>query len=148
MKKLITFCIFTIVLGACDQSPKPISYGNEACSHCKMQIMDNRFGAQVVTSKGKAIKFDAIECMINYTKGNEINGSKLYVTDYANPGSFIEAKTAHFLKSHKIPSPMGENLSAYSNLSDAKNAQQMYSGNLFLINELKYELGNVHSMTR
>ena len=45
----------------------------------------------------------------------------MYVSDYANPGSLISARSAFYLKGDGIQSPMGANLSAFSSKEEAEN---------------------------
>lgn len=90
--------------------------------------MDKKFGAEIMTKKGKAIKFDALECMVNYHLENKINESeveKYYCADYSEPGKLFDAKEMTYLVSPKIKSPMGENVSAYS----GKESAEVYSKN-------------------
>lgn len=79
-----------------------------------MIISDPRFGAELVTSKGKIFKFDSVECLLNEVgeKGEE-HYAHILVTDFTQPEKFIEATSAAYLISDRISSPMGANLSAY-----------------------------------
>lgn len=100
----------------CNNDPKPISYGVDACDFCRMTIVDKQHAAQLVTVKGKNYKYDAIECMINdINKWKRPPVETHLVADYSNPGSMTDAFTSSYLISEKIPSPMGANLSAFSN---------------------------------
>ena len=63
----------SLVLGAilvlfqqCTQEPEPLVYGKDVCQFCKMTLMDHKFGAELVTNKGKVYKFDDINCMLNF----------------------------------------------------------------------------------
>ena len=56
---ILLFC------SSCTIEPQPITYGLEACSSCKMTIVDPRFASEIVTRKGKVFKYDAIECMLH-----------------------------------------------------------------------------------
>ena len=38
---------------SCSAGPEPIRYGQDNCHHCKMTLTDKRFGAEIVTQKGK-----------------------------------------------------------------------------------------------
>ena len=73
-KMNIIFITF-IFLFSCSKDSEPINYGTDQCDHCRMTIMDKKFGAEILTKKGKAVKFDALECMINYLLENNINES-------------------------------------------------------------------------
>ncbi|MGB5462039.1 MAG: nitrous oxide reductase accessory protein NosL, partial [Aureibaculum sp.] len=100
----------------------------DACHFCKMTIVEETHAAQIVTKKGKAFKYDAIECLLNDLENHEKEDIALYlVTDYLTPQKLIDAKTATFLISKSIQSPMGANLSAFENRNEieeyAKNEE-------------------------
>jgi len=142
IKKLnIALIALTIVTAwSCSVEPQPINYGTDACEFCKMTIVENRWAAEIVTSKGKAYKYDAIECMMNYMNRNDINSNEmalLLVDDYSNPGDLIDARNATYIKSEAIPSPMGAFLSAFSKADDAKLTVEEKGGEVFDFNALK-----------
>ncbi len=117
---------------SCKVSPEPIAYGIEGCRFCSMTIVDQQHAAQIVTQKGKAYKFDASECMLNYLQEMETGPIALYlVNDYNNPGALIDATKATYLISQGIPSPMGEFLTAFSTKEEAENAQEGNTGELY-----------------
>lgn len=132
MKTLILYMIgFTVVLSSCSMEPERINYGKEACHFCSMTIVDNQHAAELVTTKGKSYKFDAIECMINYINRNDVDASVYLVCDYANPGTLIPANSATFLISKEISSPMGAFLSGFSSNEEALNTQKNKTGDLY-----------------
>ena len=84
-----------------------------------MTIVDPKHAAQIVTTKGKAFKYDAIECMLNHLKAWDQAPVELYlVSDYSDSHKLIDAHVAHYLISEDISSPMGANLSAFGNLEE------------------------------
>ncbi|MCE7992110.1 MAG: hypothetical protein HEP71_09020 [Roseivirga sp.] len=108
--------LFSLVLifTSCEVGPKEIHYGADACHYCKMTIVDTQHAAQLVTEKGKAFKYDAIECMLNHKANWDQAAIKFHlVADYNNPKVLIDATQAHYLVSESIPSPMGAFLSAF-----------------------------------
>lgn len=121
-----------ILLIACSQEPAEIHYGSDECAHCKMMITDSQFASQIVTDKGKAVKFDAIECMAAYHRNHseELEGAKLWVSNYNNPGQWLPARNAQFVKSEVINSPMGESLLAFPSKDIANNHLQDKPGKL------------------
>lgn len=122
MKKVSILLFFSLVLVfiSCSIEPSKIVYGQDACHFCKMTIVEETHAAQIVTKKGKAFKYDAIECLLNDFENHEKEDIALYlVTDYLTPQKLIDAKTATFLISKSIQSPMGANLSAFENKNDA-----------------------------
>ena len=123
MKKvpILLFVSLMLVFISCSIEPSKIVYGQDACHFCKMTIVEETHAAQIVTKKGKAFKYDAIECLLNDLENHEQEDIALYlVTDYLTPQKLIDAKTATFLISKSIQSPMGANLSAFENRNDAE----------------------------
>lgn len=104
-----------------------------------MTIMDNRFGAELISVKGKIYKFDATECMINFVKQDNIAKDEVkhyLVIDASKPGKLIDATTAYYLISENFPSPMGANLSSFENKNDADEYYKKFSGALKSWNEI------------
>ena len=142
IKKINTVLVaLTIVISwSCSVEPQPINYGSDACEFCKMTIVENRWAAEIVTDKGKAYKYDAIECMMNYMNRNEISSdglALLLVDDYSQPGVLIDATKATYIRSEAIPSPMGAFLSAFNNKDAAEKTVAEKGGEVFDFNELK-----------
>ncbi|MDT7827463.1 nitrous oxide reductase accessory protein NosL [Pricia sp. S334] len=139
MKKCISFLsILLLVLASCKVEPEPIAYGSDVCHYCSMTIVDRQHAAQYVTEKGRAYKFDAIECMLNDLKNTGYDEiGLLLVNDFSHPGELIDATQATYLISANISSPMGENLSAFSSEKAAAMVQSEQSGELFTWLELK-----------
>lgn len=139
LKSLSTYVILfmgLLVMG-CSIGPEPIAYGSDGCHFCSMTIVDRQHAAQIVTKKGKAFKFDAVECMVNHLKDIDISSVKLFlVNDYLAPGELIDAKKATFLISKDIPSPMGEYLSAFQSRNNAENIEAENNGKLYSWEEL------------
>ena len=137
-KNLIQRYVFSILLVislihfSCSIKPQEIEYGIDNCIFCDMTIIDNKHSAEVVTSKGKVFKFDAIECMIRYTLKND-NSDYAYqlIADFSNPGQLVDAPTSSYLISENIPSPMGSYLSGFSSNESAKTVQQLNSGTIY-----------------
>ncbi|MBI5326548.1 MAG: nitrous oxide reductase accessory protein NosL [Ignavibacteriae bacterium] len=136
---IILFLISIINIG-CSRSPEPIEYGKDNCSYCKMSIVEKQFGTELITKKGKINKFDSIECLAAFLESGGINiGDVLscWVTDYYHPGNFINADESFYLHSDNLRSPMGEFLSGYSNINDAKRSMNQYGGNIMKWEEVK-----------
>lgn len=122
---------------SCKVAPQPIQYGTEACDYCSMTIVDEQHAAQVVTKKGRAAKFDAIECMVNYLSDTEMSEIGLFlITDFAHPGELIDATEATYLISPEIPSPMGADLSGFSERNEAASMARDHNGEIFTWSEL------------
>ena len=145
MKKLLSLGIICLLLSvtSCEIKPAPINFGSDSCHFCKMTIVDRQHAAQYVTKKGKQFKFDAVECMLNDLSENGIDHlGLLLVSDYVHPGEMTDATQATYLISEGIKSPMGANLSSFSNKSDAESSLEIHGGKLFLWKEMliKYQV--------
>lgn len=118
--------LILLLLTACSVEPEPIAYGTDSCHYCKMSIVDQKYGAEIVTTKGRYMKFDAIECMVNFIHSdfNMEDGKYFMVTHYTNPGELQQAGESVFLKSEQFNSPMGANLTAFSDAAKAKEATE------------------------
>lgn len=131
--------MLVIMLISCSADPEPINYGTDQCDLCRMTIMDNKFGAEIVTKKGRIYKFDAAECLVRFQKDGKVKNEEILnrlVTDASKPGQFTDAENAVFLISENFPSPMGANLSAYGSKADAEKFQKDFSGELMMWNDI------------
>ncbi len=127
-----------LVLSACAVEPIPIEYGKDACTFCKMNIVDQQHAAEIVTKKGKAFKYDCIECMLNDLKAkNEAEIELFLVNTYDSPKSLSDALKSTFLISEGISSPMGENLTAFKDIATAKSTKDEKGGELYDWRQLK-----------
>ena len=131
MKRNILFLFIITFLIGCSKEPVPIHFGEDGCSYCRMIISDQRFGGELLTSKGKAYKFDSIECMTAYIIKEKKGSEKLYslwTIDFNNPETFVDATQAWYLHSEELKSPMGANLSSFKNNTEVKTVQNIYNG--------------------
>ncbi len=116
--KYVSIFLTVIVLGCGEVRPEPLTVGEVKCSHCSMSIVDMRFHTQLITYKGKRYHFDAIECMEQFQKQNNIKIEKVWVTNYLNTKEFISKDEAITIHSDKIRSPMGAGLAAFKTHDD------------------------------
>ncbi|HWA05217.1 MAG TPA: nitrous oxide reductase accessory protein NosL [Ignavibacteria bacterium] len=146
----VIFVLLLAVMGftnsACSTDPEEINFGVDQCSLCRMNISEHRFGAEIVTKKGKIFKYDAAECMFNALSLGNVNyndAAGFYVVDASNPKKLIDGVTASYLISEKLPSPMGANLSAYGKKEDAETNRKQYGGDLKTWEDLlvKFKVG-------
>ena len=103
------------------RGPEPIAYGSDACAYCRMQIVDPRFGAELVTTKGRAVEFDSIECLVAYYKqaAGAHDVASVWVSDFRHPGTLIDATRARFVDLGPGKAPMGRGWAAIADSTDA-----------------------------
>lgn len=133
MKRYLSILLLLGLL-ACQADPRPIELGKDACHHCKMTLMDPKFGAELVTEKGKIFIFDDVNCMLQYMdseEGKEQVYKHVLVLDYLNPGVLLDVNYAHFLKSEEIQTPMASNVVAFPNYDLLKDFKAK-SGGVYL----------------
>lgn len=114
--KMISLLIISLLFLSCSNDPQPLQYGKDACYTCKMTLMDKKFGAELVTAKGKIYKFDDVNCMVNFINSDYLAGETLVhklIVDYSQPEKLIPAEEAFYLKSDEIRSPMASQVAAF-----------------------------------
>ena len=135
--------IFGVLATACTPTAEPVNFGQDACTHCKMTIVDEQFAAEVVTRKGKVFKFDAIECMLEFLKIKQSDQMALtLVRDYENPHEWQDATHCNYLISKEVPSPMGVGLSAWLSKENAEAMQAAKGGKIYKWQELNQHFSN------
>jgi copper chaperone NosL len=107
-----------IVFISCSVEPQPLQFGVDACYTCKMTLMDEKFGAEIVTKKGKVYKFDDVNCMLGFYHSEYEPSQELahvLVVNFAKPAQLIDATNSWYLKSDSIRSPMASGIAAFAN---------------------------------
>ena len=118
----VLFLLLSFSAFACSNAKaEPIKLNVDNCDFCKMSIADGKYGAEVITQKGRVFKFDDIMCLINYCKENsKTKMEAFYVIDYNQNNVLIPAETAFYSKGGDIHSPMHGGIIAFSNEKDSK----------------------------
>lgn len=138
IKLMVSAVVLVFFATACSQEPVEIHYASDECAHCKMMITNKQFASQLITEKGKAYKFDAIECMAVYHRENkdDLSGSRLWASNYNEPGTWLDAFEAQYVKSEVINSPMGESLLAFPSKEAAEEHVEDKPGRMLLWDEV------------
>jgi len=116
MRELLIILVAAMTYG-CTVEPEPLVYGTDVCHTCKMTLMDDKFGAEIVTKKGKVYKFDDVNCMLGFYHSDfeeQGNIAHLLVVNFAQPTKLIDATNSWYLKSELIRSPMASGIAAFA----------------------------------
>lgn len=127
----ITAMISLMLLNGCSAGPESLKIGKDNCSFCKMTISDNRYGAEIITPKGKIYKFDDIHCLQAFIQSKTVgkkDQDKLYFTDFMGEHTLIKAENALLLQSDSFRGPMNGNIAAFSNADSLKKMEQQFKG--------------------
>ncbi|MDN3688734.1 nitrous oxide reductase accessory protein NosL [Cyclobacterium jeungdonense] len=109
-----------LLIQSCSVSPEPIKFGEDHCAHCKMKIMDPRFGGELVTTKGRIYKFDAVECLVPYLQEHaSMEFGYTLAIAYDEPKKLVDVRELHFETDSSYRSPMGGNLAAFRQSQNA-----------------------------
>ncbi len=110
--------LFLIPFASCSSGPQPIKPGQDGCASCKMTISDVKFGAEIITQKGKAFKFDDVHCMLAFIREEKMSFGdirEVYFTNFDDPHQLIPSAKALLIHSEELRSPMGGNIAAFDN---------------------------------
>ena len=129
----------SILFTSCNSSPTPIELGKDNCSYCKMPFSDARFGAELITSKGKIYKFDDAHCLFSFLHENDnanAKNARIYFVDFSGKHEFMPAEKAVYLKSDALRTPMNGNVAAFKSEDNLQAAVQKFPGVVLNWNEL------------
>ena len=132
-----------LTLAACKVEPEPLRFGKDGCYTCKMTLMDNKFGAEVLTSKGKIYKFDDVNCLLTFYNSGQVSTEdmkEILIVDFSKPEKLIDARNALYVKSQSIKSPMAGNVAAFESNEDLKKMNAGWKGILLTWGELQTQL--------
>lgn len=127
---LFLVMVSLLVLSSCSRNPQSIRLGKDSCYYCKMTISDPRFGAELVTAKGKTYKFDDAHCLLTFLSEGSVAKKEItaiYFVDFNDHHGWINASQAFFLQGGSFQSPMNGNLAAFSVEDSMKKAETQFN---------------------
>jgi len=126
-----SLAFIAFLLMGCNPKAEKINLGKDQCAECKMTIVDPKFGAEIVTKKGKVYKFDDTHCIAVFLERRGVELSNIHQTlfvQYNAPGEFVKVKSAEFVVSSQFKSPMGGNAAAFKNATEANKKSAEIEG--------------------
>ncbi len=131
------------LLACQDGRPEPVEIPlNEAsCSHCRMAVSEREFAAEVVAPDGRVNYFDDIGCLAAWLREHQPPAEAgIYVVDFET-GKWLNAESAYYVKSSRIPTPMASGVVAFSDAERAVEAAKRYEGRQLTWQEVLSEAG-------
>lgn len=125
------YFLLALIFSACTVKPEPLHMGKDNCDFCRMTLSDEKFGAELVTSKGKVFRFDDISCMVKFyhSKENQAIFELKLVTDFSNPSKgLINSESAFYLQSENLHTPMNGKIAAFEKMDDLKITTEKLGG--------------------
>ena len=130
MKIVSYMLLLTLIISCAKKEAEAIKLNTDGCEFCKMKISDGKFGAEIITAKGRIYKFDDMHCMINYHKENNTTQiQSFFIHDYNQDNTLIAAESAYYVKGGEINSPMRGNIIAVKTAEEAKHMAEKYDAN-------------------
>lgn len=126
-RALALLAVLAPALLSCGQRAPEIAFGKAECAHCRMNVVDQRFCAAILTAKGRQYAFDDAACMVQFVaKGTvaEDQVASWWVCDHAHPGSLIDAATAFYKQGPAYRSPMRGDMAAFASATDRDRAAE------------------------
>lgn len=114
---VVAVSMLILPISACSVEPEPIKIGSDNCCYCKMVISDNKYGAEVVTRKGKVFKYDESHCLFSEISEGGIDRAQIkdiYFTDFCKGHGLVKGPDGFYLRSNGLKGPMGGNIAAFS----------------------------------
>lgn len=130
---LASLGFISLSLNGCSQSPQPIKYGSDLCDNCRMTIVDAKYAGELITEKGKVLRFDDLHCVLAYLQSDAMHQQKtagVYITDFSGEHNFINVEKAFFLSGSKLQSPMNGNVATFSVMDSLLKVQLRFGGEI------------------
>ncbi|CAN5455459.1 hypothetical protein BH11BAC2_BH11BAC2_09780 [soil metagenome] len=112
-----------LLFNSCENNkPEAIHYNSDNCLFCGMTISDPKFSAEIVTAKGRILKFDDIICLHNYNTENKdkLSGAQYFVSEYSGKNDLQPAESCLYTVGGNLKSPMSGNTAAFINSDSCK----------------------------
>jgi len=126
----VPVAFIAFLLMGCNPKAEKINFGKDQCAECKMTIVDTKFGAEILTKKGKTYKFDDTHCIAAFLERRGVELSNIYhvfFVDYNGNNELVDVDSAEFVVSSRLKSPMG-GAAAFRNLAEAKKKSAEIEG--------------------
>lgn len=135
----VAACMLLLVTMGCKTGPTDIRFGKDVCDHCKMVIMDKKFGGEIITTKGKCFRFDDTKCLVAFSKTEAVGTANIeatYLLDYYGTGNLLCTDSCYIMSSSNLHGPMGGNVVAFKDETSLNKAISELKGTSMTKDEL------------
>jgi copper chaperone NosL len=125
---LIASACLVVGCGRAELAPVDLTVG-DACSFCKMAIVETRYAAEILTDDGEPLPFDDLACLASYLKekGTGLSVGAFFVMDFSSR-TWVRAEQAHFVRSPRFKTPMNSGIVAFREKANAEAALRAWGG--------------------
>ncbi|MBK9547988.1 MAG: hypothetical protein IPO52_02490 [Gemmatimonadetes bacterium] len=103
-----TALVAVLGLMSCAPSTPSMAWDVDNCDFCRMTVSDQRFGAAAITSGGRTLHFDSIECLAAWTDAQPEPPRGVWIADASAPGTLYPVAELRFHRTATGKSPMGK----------------------------------------
>lgn len=135
----LSLLLLPVLLNSCSAKPEAIIAGTDNCYFCKMTITDSRYGAEMLTKKGKVYKFDDLHCLLAFKKAGMIDEGlvkDIYLVDFTGDHGLIKSTEGFLLRGDGIHGPMNGNVIAFKSRDSLKKMAPAFNATEVNWNEL------------
>jgi len=132
-------CVMLLVTVGCKTGPTQIRFGKDVCDHCKMVIMDKKYGGEIITKKGKCFRFDDAKCLVEFSKTAAVGSNNIeaiYLLDYYGNGNLLCSDSLFLMTSTDLHGPMGGSVAAFKDKAALDKAIGELKGTSMSMDEL------------
>lgn len=106
------------------------------CSSCRMAISQKQFAAEIFDAEESVYKFDDIACMLRFLNQRQVvKPAAVFVSDYETR-KWIKGRSAMFVRTGKIETPMGGGMVAFSDGARADQAARHFESRVLQPDEI------------
>lgn len=128
--RTLVIAAFALLSAACSAKaagPPEIVVDTTACSHCGMLVSEPIYAAAYQAQGQPPRVFDDIGCLLEALRGEATVPAEVWLQDAGGAG-WLDADTAIFVASTRIPTPMSGGVLAYAAAAAAETAATAHGG--------------------
>ncbi len=120
-------------LSACTSGIRPVSFGKDDCSFCKMTVMDKHFAAEILTKKGKVYILDDLSCARRFLESGGLQVSEvrdIYGCNFNGQGELLSLRESFLVHSDALTGPMQGHEAVFATAQEAEDYIQKNGGKI------------------